>query len=221
MTEPMLDVKACMNTPGEHYGMLSGEVGLIEARLLIPDEPKTQYFALLGHPHSLKGGSMQNKVVTTLARMFRVLGIPNLRFNFRGVGLSEGEYDAGIGESEDMLVLAQQLQHLAPATKLLFAGFSFGGFVAYRAAAQTPHALLLTVAPPVNHFDFEAFDVMPSPWILLQGDEDEVIPPSLVFQFAAQYPISVLEFAETGHFFHGKLTELKTRVSKVLEDILV
>ena len=220
MTEQHLDFGACMNTPGEHYGVLSGKAGLLEARLMIPEEQNTQYFALLGHPHSLKGGSMQNKVVTTLARVFRDLGIPSLRFNFRGVGASAGEYDAGIGEGEDMLVLAKEVQNILPETTLLFAGFSFGGFVAYRAAAQSPHGLLLTVAPPVNHFDFTAFEADPSPWILLQGDEDEVIPADLVLDFAEKRAISVLKFEETGHFFHGKLGELKTRVLEVLEDML-
>ncbi len=220
MTEQLLDLNACINIPGEHHGMLAGKTGLLEARLMVPEEGKSQYFVLLGHPHSLKGGSMQNKVVTTLARMFREMGISSLRFNFRGVGASEGEFDAGIGEGEDMLALAQEVQHLSPETTLLFAGFSFGGFVAYRAATQIPNGLLLTVAPPVNHFDFTAFESDPKPWVVLQGDEDEVISPDLVFEFAEERAISVLKFEETGHFFHGKLAELKTRVLDMLDDVL-
>jgi uncharacterized protein len=220
MTTNVLNLKAVWDTPGEHDGMLPGVLGALEACLTIPEEKTGQSIALLGHPHSLKGGTMQNKVVTTLARIFRARGIPSLRFNFRGVGASQGEYDAGMGESDDMVLLARQIKALFPEIKLLFAGFSFGSFVAYRAAAQMPHDLLLTVAPPVNHVDFEAFEVTPKPWLLLQGDEDEVIPSELVLEFASKHEISVLEFAETGHFFHGKLAEFKTRVSDALDDVL-
>ncbi|MDF1678865.1 MAG: hypothetical protein P1U32_09250 [Legionellaceae bacterium] len=220
MTVQQLDLGQVLAIPGEHHGMLMGKEELLEARLMVPETVKTHYIAVLGHPHSLKGGSMQNKVVTTLARTFREQGIPSLRFNFRGVGASGGIYDAGIGESDDMCLLTQQLQQVVPQAKILFAGFSFGGFVAYRAAAQMDNALLLTVAPSVNHFDFEAFDTLPRPWVLLQGGEDEVISSSLVLQFAKKHSISALEFEKTGHFFHGKLAELKARVLQVLEDTL-
>ncbi len=192
---------------------------MLDARLMVPDEKTTTHVAILGHPHSLKGGSMQNKVVTTLARAFKASGIPSLRFNFRGVGASEGEYNAGIGESEDMLKLVSHIQAVAQESRFLFAGFSFGAFVAYSAAAQVAHELLLTVAPPVNHFDFEAFTPDPAPWVLFQGDNDEVIPANLVLDFAAKRDIKVTEFAETGHFFHGKLTDLKTHVLNTLDAI--
>ena len=129
--------------------------------------------------------------------------------------------DAGMGESDDMVLIAKQLQAIHPDAILLFAGFSFGSFVAYRAAAQMPHGLLLTVAPPVNHFDFTAFEVAPKPWLLLQGDQDEVIPSNLVLEFAEGRKISVLEFEETGHFFHGKLMHMKQRVQDMLDDLLV
>ncbi len=220
VTEQTLDLTTVWQTPGEHYGVLSGLDGRIEACLTIPEENTGQYIAILGHPHSLKGGTMQNKVVTTLARTFRARGIPSLRFNFRGVLGSAGEYDAGIGESEDMLLLAKQVKAAFPDAILLFAGFSFGSFVAYRAAAQIPHGLLLAVAPPVNHFDFTAFENNPKPWIVVQGDEDDVVPSELVLEFASTRDISVLEFEQTGHFFHGKLAEFKTRVLSALEQVL-
>ncbi len=221
MTDQPLNLSALWDTAGAHYGMLPGVGGMLEACLTIPEEKKGSYVALLGHPHSLKGGSMQNKVVTTLARVFRDLGIPSLRFNFRGVGASYGAYDAGIGESEDMLVLVRSIQVIFPDITCLFAGFSFGSFVAYRAAAQMPHGLLLTVAPPVNHFNFTAFEKNPKPWIVAQGDEDEVVPAELVLEFASNREIEVLEFAETGHFFHGKLTAFKTQLLDVLDDLLI
>lgn len=211
-----MQVKALLDIPGEHYDSFDGAAGPMETCLVVPDEIKSNRIAILGHPHSLKGGTMQNKVVTTLARIFREQGIPSVRFNFRGVGHSSGSFDAGIGESDDMLQLALEIQRERPDTKFIFAGFSFGAFVAYRTAAQFPHELLITVAPPVNHFDFTAFPNDPNPWVLVQGDEDEVIPADIVFEFARTRDISVLEFPETGHFFHGKLMDLKARLIQVL-----
>jgi uncharacterized protein len=221
MTEHHLNLSELWETPGEHAGFLPGCVGLLDARLMVPDVKLSTHVALLGHPHSLKGGSMQNKVVTTLARALKAHGIPSLRFNFRGVGASEGMYDAGLGESDDMLELVSQVRLAVPDSTFLFAGFSFGSFVAYRAAAQTPHKLLITVAPPVNHFDFTAFSPEPAPWVLFQGDDDEVIPSHLVLDFAVTRDITVTRFAETGHFFHGKLTDLKADVQDALGRFLV
>ena len=216
----MMNLVDLCHKPGEHRGFLPGRVGALEACLTVPDQITGHYIALLGHPHSLKGGSMQNKVVTTLAKVFKTLGIPSLRFNFRGVGESAGLYDAGLGEGDDMLDLAKLCQEALPQAKLLFAGFSFGSFVAYRAASHINHDLLLTVAPPVNHFDFTAFPEEPAPWILVQGDKDEVIPADVVLDFAETRDISVLYFTETGHFFHGKLIELQTRLIDAISEMI-
>ena len=216
----MMNLADLCDKPGQHRGFLPGRVGVLEACLTVPDQITGKYIALLGHPHSLKGGSMQNKVVTTLANVFKTHGIPSLRFNFRGVGESAGLYDAGLGESDDMLDLAELCQEALPQTKLLFAGFSFGSFVAYRAASQIEHDLLLTVAPPVNHFDFTVFPEEPAPWILVQGDDDEVIPADVVLEFAGTRDISVLRFAETGHFFHGKLIDLKKELLDAVGEII-
>lgn len=196
---------------GEHALTLQGAVGKIEAILTVPSQNNPTHMVFLGHPHSLQGGTMNNKVVTTLARVFKELGIPSLRFNFRGVGESAGVYDAGIGESEDMLLLVQQWQAQWPELKLIFAGFSFGSYVAYRAAAQADSKLLITVAPAVHHYNYGEFDRDPSPWLVVQGEDDEVVPQALVFDFVqqAKTTIDLIPFANTGHFFHGKLIELK------------
>ena len=206
----MIFTKEC-HTPGEHVLSLTGDAGQLEAVLLVPEERDTRYVALLGHPHSLQGGTMNNKVVTTLARTLKELRIASLRFNFRGVGLSEGCYDEGLGESEDMLLLARCWHKEFPTTQFVFAGFSFGSYVAYRAAAQYPHALLLTIAPPVHHYDYMEFYPPPSPWIVVQGDRDEVVPLQCVLDFTAKMgpAISLLRLSQAGHFFHGALGELK------------
>lgn len=209
-----------LNTPGEHSLALEGLAGQIEAVLTVPENINTPYVAFLGHPHSLQGGTMNNKVVTTLARVFKELGIPSLRFNFRGVGQSGGVYDNGLGECNDLLELVRTWQKEQPEMKLIFAGFSFGSYVCYRAAAQSKPNILITIAPPVHHYDYREFDSQPEPWLIVQGDADEVVPSSLVIDFAKQsQPIlSVIEFSETGHFFHGKLVELKIKLIDWLGD---
>ncbi len=209
--------------PGEHALFLQGAIGKLEAVLTVPEQNHSAFIAFLGHPHSLQGGTMNNKVVTTLTRVFKELGIPSLRFNFRGVGQSEGVYDAGIGESEDMLVLVREWQQEQPERKLIFAGFSFGSYVAYRAAAQSDSKLLITVAPAVHHYNYGEFNSAPYPWLIVQGDEDEVVPPALVFDFASQAKpeIPVIRFANTGHFFHGKLIELKAQLMEYIPSQVV
>lgn len=163
---------------------------------------------------------MHNKVITTLARVFKELGIASLRFNFRGVGQTPGQYDHGIGESEDMLcVVEQSLVHL-PGARICFAGFSFGSYVAYRAASQHPHALLLTVAPPVHHYNYQEFSPNPDTWLVVQGAQDDVSPPELVLEFAEHAGLPVLNFPEAGHFFHGQLIALKAELLSVLPTYL-
>lgn len=207
------------SSPGEHPLILQGVVGKIEAVLTVPADLNTKFFAFIGHPHSLQGGSMTNKVVTTLARTFRELGIPSLRFNFRGVGQSEGAYDAGIGESEDLLTLINAFKQEQPNTKIILAGFSFGSYVTYRAAGLSNPSLLISIAPPVHHYHYHEFDPAPYPWLILQGDADDVVPPAQVIQFAQSStpPIPVIHFPDTGHFFHGKLLDLKDQVTDYLQ----
>ena len=207
-----------LNSPGEHTLFLEGPVGRIEAILTVPETSYSSYVAFLGHPHSLQGGTMNNKVVTTLARVFKELHIPSLRFNFRGVGQSAGEYDAGVGESEDMLALVALWQQKQPQIQPLFAGFSFGSYVAYRAASQLKSSLLITIAPPVHHYNYLEFSAKPDSWLVIQGDEDEVVPASLVFDFVKDNALSLVTFPKTGHFFHGQLIALRDQLSAYLRE---
>ena len=207
-----------LNTVGEHLFLFPGAVGPLEMVLTVPEQVDKRCVAILGHPHSLQGGTMNNKVVTTLVRAFKELNIPSIRFNFRGVGQSTGSYDEGIGESEDMRLLVSQWLQELPDAQVFFAGFSFGSYVAYRAAAQCQQARLITIAPPVHHFDYTEFYPQPTSWVVLQGDDDEVVPFAGVREFTEQASpaIPLLRFAETGHFFHGKLIELKARLIDVI-----
>lgn len=205
-------VSHLLQTPGEHALTLQGLAGAIEACLSVPETIASSKVAFIGHPHSLQGGTMNNKVVTTLAKTYKELGIPSLRFNFRGVGASEGVYDAGLGESDDMLHLVDTWRQEFGEVPFIFAGFSFGSYVAYRAASQTPGASLVTIAPPVHHYDYHAFKPAPNPWLIVMGDADEVVPAELVYEFAAGTELPVIRFPDTGHFFHGKLLDLKARL---------
>lgn len=206
--------------PGERAVQLAGQAGAVEASLLVPEQYDKRYVALLGHPHSLQGGTMQNKVVTTLVRLFKELGIASLRFNFRGVGQSAGSYDAGIGESDDMLHLARLCREAMPGVQCCFAGFSFGSYVAYRAAAQSHSALLVTIAPSVHHYDYTEFNPQPMPWLVVAADEDEIVPLAEILAFGEQHQLAIMQFADTGHFFHSRLIALKERLLAEIQRVL-
>jgi alpha/beta superfamily hydrolase len=113
-------------------------------------------------------------------------------------------------------------QQELPSVHLIFAGFSFGSYVAYRTAAQCDSSLLVTIAPPVHHFDYTEFSPAPNPWVIFQGNDDEVAPLQSVLDFLADnsYPIVLEQFSETGHFFHGQLIALKTRLIETIHQQL-
>lgn len=181
------------------------------------------FLLVIGHPHPLYGGTMDNKVVTTLSRLARDRDAAALRFNFRGVGASQGSFDNAEGERGDMLAAIQWLRCRHPHTPLYLAGFSFGSYVAASAAVELASQgiaveRLLLVAPPVHHYPFAELDQPGCPVWLVQGDEDEVVPPEDVFQWAAQsaWQPQVHRMEGAGHFFHGRLVELKTLAGAVL-----
>jgi len=207
-----MNIADALQTPGEHALMLEGLVGPLEAKLLVPPDARADSVAFLGHPHSLQGGTMQNKVVTTMAKMFAELHIPSLRFNFRGVGLSVGEYDAGIGESEDMIAQVKAWPKMGP-LQYFFAGFSFGSYVTYRTACAFARSRLITIAPSVEHYDYSQPADLDF-WLIVQGEADEIVPCESVIAFANRVvpAIPVIRFPDTGHFFHGQLIPLKNQL---------
>lgn len=197
---------------------VAGPAGALEARLEKP-RGRPRFRALVCHPHSLYGGSMDNKVVTTLTRACREAGGVALRFNFRGVGASAGEYDAGQGEADDFRAARDWLAAAYPDLPEWVAGFSFGSYVAaagvagWNAHRQAPAALLL-VAPPVHHYGFEALAAPGCPVTVVQGEADDVVPADRVQAWAAEtvFRPELVLFADTGHFFHGRLKDLKDLV---------
>jgi alpha/beta superfamily hydrolase len=188
-----------------------GPAGAIEAMIERPAAARGDIVAVCCHPHPLYGGTMQNKVVHTLARACQDQRVTTVRFNFRGVGGSEGAHDDGAGESEDAAAVADQALRTTGAARLWSLGFSFGGFVAYRLATLRDAAALVTVAPPVQRFDFSRLPVPACPWLVAQGDRDDLVDHERVLAWTrtASPPPEVKILAGAEHFFHGRLTELR------------
>jgi alpha/beta superfamily hydrolase len=191
---------------------IDGPAGLIEAMIERPPEAREGMIAICCHPHPLYGGAMQNKVVHTLARAAQDRQVTSLRFNFRGVGASAGVHDDGVAESEDAAFLSDWCRQELGATRQWSFGFSFGSFVAFRLATARDMDLLVTVAPPVQRFDFATLAVPRCPWLVIQGDRDELVDHEAVrgwTRTVAPAPeVRILAGAE--HFFHGRLTELRS-----------
>lgn len=171
-------------------------------------------FGVVCHPHPLYGGTLDNKVVYTLARAFVACGAAVIRFNFRGVGSSVGQYDEGRGETEDALAAIAYGRERWPGAALWLAGFSFGAAVAVRAAARAEPARLVLVAPGVTRVVMDGVPSPRCPWLLVQGDADEVIEPESVLSWAQRQdrPPELRSFPGAGHFFHGRLHELREAV---------
>jgi len=174
--------------------------------------------AIICHPHPQHGGSLRNKVVTMLERSLRESGLDTVRFNFRGVGESEGAYDEGDGESGDLVAVAQWVRRVHPQDALWLAGFSFGSYVALRAARSLAADALITVAPPVGRWDFANVAMPECPWLIVQGEDDEVVESQAVFDWADTLdPQPVLvRMPETGHFFHRRLMDLRGAVKNAV-----
>lgn len=216
-----------MSPPRPQPVDLAGEAGRLEAIVEIPDgiaEPPA--FIVVCHPHPLHGGTMHNKVVTTLARTAHQLGVPSIRFNYRGVGASEGSFDNGIGETRDALAAVANGRQRWPHARLWLAGFSFGGCVALRCstAGAGEVARLLTVAPALSNQFASPADIVvpPCPWMLVQGEEDDVVDPHAAAEWAAALePAPELVLVPgVGHFFHGALNTLQEHANRFLAQAL-
>jgi alpha/beta superfamily hydrolase len=191
---------------------LPGPAGLLEAATNVPSASTARAgIAIICHPHPLHGGSMRNKVVTMLERTLRELGLATVVFNFRGTGASAGAFDDGVGETEYLIAVATWAQHARPQDALWLAGFSFGSYVAARAAPQLPVRQMISVAPPVSRWDFAALASPLCPWLVIQGEADEIVDAQAVYAWAAAQPEppTLVRMPETGHFFHRRLMDLR------------
>jgi alpha/beta superfamily hydrolase len=195
--------------PATQRLLLPGPAGDIECALDQPrDGSAPRGVAVVCHPHPQHGGTLDNKVAQTLARAFVQLGYASVRFNFRGVGQSQGLWDEGRGEVDDALAVVQA-QRVA-GLPLVLAGFSFGGYVASQAAARLPEGeaaeRLVLVGPAVQNFDTPA---VPADTLVIHGELDDVVPLSAVFGWARPQALPVTVLPGAGHFFHGQLPVLK------------
>lgn len=198
---------------------VEGEVGQLEVRLTLPGEksagnhaenPCKGNWVVLSHPHPKFGGTMDNKVVTTMERTFQSLGYGTLAYNFRGVGLSEGDYDNGEGEQNDLKCVVDWLKQSHSVDHLVLAGFSFGGYISLKQCSALQAGAICTVAPAIGLYDFSDVDI-DVPWVLVQGGEDEVISSHEVLDWAMKQSSlpSIYYRRQASHFFHRQLVWLK------------
>lgn len=207
--------------------LLPGPAGLLELAIDLPEASIARKgLAIICHPNPPDGGTLHNKVVTTCARALNEHGLTTVRFNFRGAGQSEGDFDNGRGEVLDLIAVAEWAHQANPEAALWLAGFSFGSWVALLGARQLPVKQMISIAPPVGMRDFSGVLPPPCPWLLIQGEDDEVVSASGVLAWAeAQKPMpQIIRMPETGHFFHRRLIDLrgaiKNGVRKNLPELL-
>jgi alpha/beta superfamily hydrolase len=205
-----------MSVPGRNHRLtIEGPVGVLETILDdtgAADEGGS--YAVICHPHPLFGGTMDNKVVATLARAMNLCGIPSLRFNYRGVEGSAGSYDEGLGESADADAVAAWGADRFPGRRLIAAGFSFGAVVALRLNQRRSLSRLIMVAPPVYRFGMAELPTPTVPWLIVQGDADDVVDVRKVAAWAdtTDPKPRLIVMPGVGHFFHGHLNELREAV---------
>jgi len=195
--------------------LVAGPAGQIEVAIDLPQGGATPVgTALICHPNPTQGGTMDNKVVQTLARAFIQLGWRAVRFNFRGIGQSSGGWDEGRGEVDDALAVLDAVR--APGEALVLSGFSFGGYVASRAAQRLadPAQRLVLVGPATSRFDTAP---VPADSVVIHGEVDDVVPLSAVLDWARPQSLPVTVVPGVGHFFHGQLPLLKSLVVRAFD----
>lgn len=189
--------------------LIAGPAGMIDCAIDAPPSGHpVRGVAVICHPNPTQGGTLDNKVVQTLARAFVQLGYRAVRFNFRGIGASQGGWDEGRGEVDDALAVIEAFRDAD--LPLALAGFSFGGYVASRAAQRLPQEApaerLVLVGPATSRFDTAP---VPPDTLVIHGEADDVVPLSAVLDWARPQSLPVTVVPGVGHFFHGKLPLLK------------
>ncbi|GAB3407898.1 alpha/beta hydrolase [Massilia agilis] len=195
---------------------LTGHAGKMECLLDLPDAPP-KGIALVAHPHPLYGGTMENKVAQTLARTFVSLGYATARFNFRGVGESEGVHDNGVGEVDDMALMMAHMQEQYPGLPVALSGFSFGTFVQAKLqqrliAEGRPAERLVLVGTAAGKWPMPE---VPKDTILVHGELDDTITLQQVFDWARPQDLPVIVIPGADHFFHRKLGHIKNVVMQL------
>lgn len=188
--------------------VVAGPAGALEIAASTPGEVRG--IALVAHPHPEGGGTLDNKVAQTLARAFYALRYAAVRFNFRGVGASEGSFDNGLGETDDALAaLAWARGRYGTQLPVALAGFSFGSYVQTRVAKRIDAERLVLVGPAVKRF---AVEPVPADTIVVHGESDEVVPLADVLDWARPQALPIVVFPGCSHFFHGRLPQLRDTI---------
>lgn len=200
--------------------MLQGPAGKLETLITLADTP-TNKTVVICHPHPLFQGTMHNKVVYTTARACHNVGINTIRFNFRGVGASEGEYAHALGECEDLKAILAWLKESRPHDHVGLAGFSFGSYICAKVAQLIEPLFLITIAPAVENFDYKAMKGFACPWLMLMGDQDEVVSSQAMLDWYEHliFKPKLKIFENAGHFFHGRLVEMREEIEAFLKTI--
>ena len=211
--------------PGESLSLfVDGPAGRLETLLAAPRQESPAGICVVCHPHPQFGGAMSNKVVYALASSALQAGLLTARFNFRGVGRSEGGYDHSRGETDDTLAVIAWLRALLPQAPLALAGFSFGAYVSLKAAAQARPALLLSASIPfAGYIEDAAPPPHPGcPWLAVHSVDDDVVHYEQTRAALLAYtpPPQLVRFEGAGHFYHGRLTELQQAVLPFLQQHL-
>lgn len=209
-----------VSAPSTKKLSIAGPAGELEALIDLPRDAEPVGLAVACHPHPQHGGTMHNKVVHTLSRTHARLGFAALRFNFRGTEGSEGAYDEGRGEVGDALAAAAWLRDEYPGLPVWIAGFSFGAAMAIKAAQRESFAGLVSVAPAVSRFAADPSPQPDCPWLIVQGDEDELVDVEETIDWVNSLEpgpeLVVLDGVE--HFFHGRLVDLREIVTAFVAD---
>jgi alpha/beta superfamily hydrolase len=187
--------------------LVDGPAGRIECAIDVPEHHRG--VALIAHPHPLFGGTLDNKVVQTLARSFIELGYATVRANFRGVGATEGTHDEGRGEVDDMAAVLAYAQAQFGSAPPVLAGFSFGSFVQTHLAERVVPERMVLVGVAVKRFDAKP---VPAGTLVIHGEVDETVPLADVLDWARPQDLPVIVVPGAGHFFHQKLNVLRSIV---------
>lgn len=199
---------------------IPGPAGSLEA-VIEPGEGVTtsQLILVMCHPNPLEEGTMHNKVVTTCCRAFHQLGIPSLRFNFRGVGQSTGQSRADHHEIEDLMAVLSYLETHLVDHRWILGGFSFGAWVAYEVAQKVKCEHLLTIAPAIGRHVFSINNDWQTPWLNIIGDQDEIVALDHFMNWLSSHPASyhLIKCRGVGHFFHGQLVALRRMIGQYFQ----
>ncbi len=202
---------------------LNGPIGKLDAITDLADPAIARRgVAVICHPLTAEGGTMHNKVVTMIERALRESGLDTVRFNFREAGNSEGVYDKGVGERDDLSAVVAWVRRVRPDDALWLGGFSFGSFVSIAQAVSLKADALISIAPPVGRWEFDTIALPTCPWLIVQGEADEVVEPEGVFAWVdtLEHKPELVRMPDTSHFFHRRLMDLRGAIKHAVRSWL-